>query len=138
MAQKTGNDAWQAISGRENTTTDAFRRATYTEDGLRRLAAAVVTDAVEEYRYYGKKIKKVRYKMDAIKSRKEKAQCLKTIETYEQIMLVDRLFFKSDKFKNLCDIDNEWLLKTLDAQIEAYNPEDDESDDSEEEKKEAE
>ena len=118
--KKMGNEKWQTLSSKSNTTSDEFRRETYTERGLEGLAVAVVKSAIDEYRYYGYKLKTAEYKYH-----------IKEITRHKYIGIVDDckeemrkllLFFKSEKFKHLCTLDWEWTVKELDSQIEQFDP----------------
>jgi len=111
---KTGNEKWNALSTKTNPTTDEERRATYQYNGLANLAVAIVESGIESYRSNGYKIK--------ILTLKEDSKSKKAIEECEEKMKNLILFFKSEKFKRLCTLDADWLIKTLDKQIEQYQP----------------
>lgn len=118
---KNGNRKWRALSTIRNSTTDEERK-NYTQEGCERLAAAIVEDAINSYRDTGYKIKDLKAKYKANKITKKKFdEELYDLEAEKNNNLN---FFKSQKFANLCQIDKDWLIQTLDEQIANYVPKD--------------
>jgi len=110
-------EEWKKLSNKKNTT----KVRNYTQEGMERLAAAIVEAAVKEYRLDGFSIKTLKWKAEHGLITKGKKYHDK-LETYEREMNQNRRFFHSRRFHYLCQIDTSWLLQTLDKQIEEFDP----------------
>ena len=104
---------------------DKYKRITkaeMTDEGAARLAAAIVEAAVNDYRDYSFKLKKLRMRAggnrDVLRSSHFKNgvdECLREIRS-------SRRFFFSRTFSLISNIDPNWLIETLEQQVEEYNP----------------
>ena len=115
-----GNKLWQSLSGKKNTTPDSVRK-NYTQEGMERLAAAIVESGVKEYREAGYRKKLLQYKASMGMIPKGKKYYEK-IQECDHEMRANLRFFNSRRFAMLCQIDKSWLIQTLNEQIEKYDP----------------
>ena len=119
--KKAGNALWQSLSNKKNTTPDSVRK-NYTQEGCERLAAAIVESAITDYREAGFKLKELKYK--ALKGMIPKGKkYAEKVQDCQKEMRQSIRFFNSQRFANLCQIDKDWLLQTLNEQIANYDPE---------------
>ena len=125
MAQTSGNAKWQALSKKENKTTDSERHS-YQDKGLESLAYAIVTANVEDYKGYSLKLKKLQYEA-SIGRVKKNAKYQKAIHECQREISLAAAFFKSDRCFILSNYHGEWIMSQLDKEIAAYNPAEEEA-----------
>jgi|GEM_PF-1975448 len=93
-------------------------RAKYKIEALERLACAIITKAVEDYRNAGFEYKKLIYKLEhGYLMNPDKVVRLK--DKYLTEMRLDETFLRNNKFTNL---DPDFVMEELNKQIDEYNP----------------
>ena len=120
--KQNGNTKWNKLSKKTNPTTEEERRQ-YSFFGLQRLATAIVAEAIREYKTAGFTIKKLDYKVSTGQMSKRSKKYREIKNECERNMGSILNFFRSRRFSNLCTLNKDWLIQTLNTQIDNYNPE---------------
>lgn len=92
-----------------------------TWEGAQRLAAAIVQDAVEEYREYSKKLKALKWKAkNGLIKKDRKYQEL--LERFKGQIYINKRFFFSRTCSLICTLDPNWIVETIDEEVKRYDP----------------
>lgn len=92
-----------------------------TDDGARRLAAAIIESAALDYRMAGIKLKHLKYKMKNGLIKKSQSYRYE-VERYESNMMTNKKFIMVSPIVILMNMDPNWIIETLDEQIKNHNP----------------
>ena len=91
------------------------------DEGMRRLAAAIVMGAVKDYRKAAKALKTLRWKADQRLIKRDKKFRWK-----EEALLSDmesaKRFFRSERCARLCTLDPDAVIERLEREFEEYDP----------------
>ena len=91
------------------------------DEGMRRLAAAIVIGAVKDYRKAAKALKALRWKADQRLIKRDKKYRWK-----EEALLADmesaKRFFRSERCARLCTLDPDAVVERLEREFEEYDP----------------
>lgn len=92
-----------------------------TVEGAKRLAAAIIESASNDYRDAGFKIKLIKYQLRHKIVTRNKDH-FEEIKKYEALMNLNRKFITTSPIVILMNLDPSWIMETLDKQIEEYDP----------------
>ena len=96
-------------------------RPEWCDEGMRRLAAAIVMGAVKDYRKAAKALKSLRWKADQRLIKKDKKYRWK-----EEALLADmesaKRFFRSERCARLSPLDPDAVIERLEREFEEYDP----------------
>lgn len=96
-------------------------RPEWCDEGMRRLAAAIVIGAVKDYRKAAKALKSLRWKADQRLIKRDKKYRWK-----EEALLADmesaKRFFHSERCARLCTLDPDAVVERLEREFEEYDP----------------
>ena len=96
-------------------------RPEWCDEGMRRLAAAIVIGAVKDYRKAAKALKSLRWKADQRLIKRDKKYWWK-----EEALLADmesaKRFFHSERCARLCTLDPDAVVERLEREFEEYDP----------------
>lgn len=96
-------------------------RQKWCDEGMRRLAAAIVLGAVKDYRKAAKALKTLRWKADQRLTKRDKKYRWR-----EEALLADmesaKRFFRSDRCARLCTLDPDAVIERLEREFEEYEP----------------
>ena len=96
-------------------------RPEWCDEGMRRLAAAIVIGAVKDYRKAAKALKSLRWKADQRLIKRDKKYRWK-----EEALLADmesaKRFFRSGRCARLCTLDPDAVIERLEREFEEYDP----------------
>jgi len=96
-------------------------RPEWCDEGMRRLAAAIVIGAVKDYRKAAKALKTLKWKADQRLIKKDKKYRWK-----EEALLADmesaKRFFHSERCARLCTLDPDAVVERLEREFEEYDP----------------
>jgi len=96
-------------------------RPEWCDEGMRRLAAAIVIGAVKDYRKAAKALKSLRWKAGQRLIKRDKKYRWK-----EEALLADmesaKRFFRSERCARLCTLDPDAVVERLEREFEEYDP----------------
>ncbi|MBO6280728.1 MAG: hypothetical protein J6M95_04040 [Bacilli bacterium] len=92
-----------------------------TELGAQRLAAAIIESAVNDYRDAGFKLKRMKYKVRHGLMNKTTSYQYE-VKRIESDMRMNKKFLLISPIVELMNIDGNWVIETLDKQIEELDP----------------
>lgn len=96
-------------------------RPEWCDEGMRRLAAAIVIGAVKDYRKAAKALKSLRWKADQRLIKRDRKFRWK-----EEALLADmesaKRFFHSERCARLCTLDPDAVVERLEREFEEYDP----------------
>ena len=96
-------------------------RPEWCDEGMRRLAAAIVIGAAKDYRKAAKALKSLRWKADQRLIKRGKKYRWK-----EEALLADmesaKRFFHSERCARLCTLDPDAVVERLEREFEEYDP----------------
>ena len=92
-----------------------------TDEGAARLAAAIVEAAVNDYRDAAKAIKKLKWKARTHQIPRDRNYNDKLSRLRGQVY-INKKFFFSKTCSLLSSLDPNWIVETLDKEVEEYDP----------------
>ena len=101
---------------------DRITVSTMTDEGAQRLAAAIVEAAVNDYRDYSFKLKRLRIRSAGISFTPSKAAYKEACDKCLMEIRSSRNFFFSRTFSLISNVDPNWLIETLEQQVAEYVP----------------
>ena len=96
-------------------------RHEWCDEGMRRLAAAIVLGAVKDYRKAAKALKTLRWKADQRLIKRDRKYRWKEEALLAEMESAKR-FFHSERCARLCTLDPDAVVERLEREFEEYDP----------------